>query len=234
MQHQAPRFNNMRVSVTLGVLLTLVALTSCSSQAVRVLDVGDLLSAEGLLVNGVIDDWADAERTWWTGFRMPLVVPFSPSSIRSLRVSVGTQGTWLVSQETGADLGSPLELPEVLVVEHAVWRVRVYNNDGAVEFSKLVPVNQRLVRGPCSQPTCAFTLEGDAKSNNLFSFALAAADLPAIPPHWPRPLAQVTVETTLTLRVRPQEVIFGHQPGPPLRLRTLLTAGNSVLYLAPK
>jgi hypothetical protein len=233
-QHQAPRFNNMRVLRALGVLLALVALASCSSETVRVLDVGDLLSAEGLPVNGAIDDWADAERTWWTRYRMPLVVPFSTSSIRSLRVSVGTQGTWLISQETGADLGPPLELPEVLTIEHAIWRVRAYNSDGAVEFTKLVPVGRRLVRDACAEPWCAFTLENDTEASDLFSFSITAADLPAIPLRWPRPLTRFTVETTLTLRVRPQEVVFGHQPSPPLTLWVFLTAGNSVLYLAPK
>lgn len=224
----------MKGLLALGLLLALVALAGCSTDTVRVLHAGDPLRTEGLQVDGVIHSWADARHVWWLRYRMPFVMPFSPASVRSLKVSVGTQGNWLLSQETGLDLEPPPELPEAFVIEHAEWHIRAYNDEGAVEFTKLVPVDRLLVRDACTEPSCAFALENDADADDLFSFSLTAADLLAIPPSWPRPLAQFIVETALTLRVRPQEVVFGHRPGPPLTLRVFLTGGNSVLYLAPK
>lgn len=185
-------------------------------------------------MTGVIDDRGDAERTWWTSYQMPLVMPFSPVSVRALKVAVGTEAQWLIYQEVEGGQERLAEFPETLFIEHATWYFRAFNGEGAVEFTKLVPVNQRLVRGPCSKSACAFSLEDASAKSDLLSFSLAAADLPTLPPRWPRPLSRFILETKLTLNVRPQEVSFSHQPGPHLGLRVLLTAGDSVLHIVPK
>lgn len=226
-QQLASRFSPLKAIRVLCILLALVAFAGCSPAAIRVIDLGDLLNAEGRLVNGVVDERGDAERTWWTGYRMPLILPFSPASIASLKVSVGTVGEWLIYQEPEGGQERFVELPETLIMEHATWHFRAFNGEGAIEFTKLVPVNQRLVRGPCSKSTCAFSLEDDSAANELLSFSLAATDLPTLPPQWPRPLSRFILETNLTLNVR-------HEPGPPLSLRVLLTAGDSELHLFPK
>lgn len=215
--------------VHVSALLVLALLAACSSPQTQQVAIADLLSLDGRQAVIRTAGPSLGEVGWRASHRAPWFMP-SLSRVKAMSIPVGTTASWEV-RLVEPSAGEPAALlPDALVVSHAVWDVRIHNQEGSLDLTSGVPVGATLQRVACFEARCEYRA---LRAADLFSFELGGSQIPEVPTRWPRPRSAFHIDVLFQLAIEPEYHDTGAPfPAPELELRFGFVPGEGTVQLS--